>query len=122
MLGLLLMPGLRRAAAWRAMVTPLASIIGSGFLVIAPVMASVSGADAVRDMVLIIAAAWLIGGVIRFNIRHGEPDENGQTPLPVVSALSEICLSVAYVISTAFYIRLLASFALSQGHWAGKLN
>jgi hypothetical protein len=121
-LGLLLMPGLRQAPAWRAMVTPLASIIGSGFLVIAPVMASVSGSDAVRDMALIILAAWLIGGVIRFNILHAEPGDGGSVPLLAVSALSELCLSAAYVISTAFYIRLLASFALSQGHWAGKLN
>ena len=39
-LGLLLLPRLRTWSGWRATVTPLASIIGSGFLVLGPIPVS----------------------------------------------------------------------------------
>ena len=38
LLGVLMLPRVRDARAWRATVTPLASIIGSGFLVLGPIL------------------------------------------------------------------------------------
>lgn len=39
----LLQPRLMHAPAWRATITPLASIIGSGFLVAGPILAHAAG-------------------------------------------------------------------------------
>ena len=111
------LPGIRNNPGWRAMVTPLASIIGSGFLVIAPMLAEISGRFAVLDMVGIVVVAFVIGAVIRFNIAHSEPLQTGKVDCPTglitATRLAQSALTVAYVISVAFYIRLLASFVLS---------
>ncbi len=112
----LLRPALRRARFWRATVTPLASIIGSGFLVIAPLLAQVAGGNAIFAMLAIVGVAYLIGEVIRFNIRYAEPvllqGDGPVAPLALRAAerFSNIALALAYVVSVAFYVRLLASF------------
>ena len=119
--GVSMMPRLRNNRWWTATVTPLASIIGSGFLVVAPLLASVAGSYALAAMLLIVVLAYFIGAVIRFNIRHAEPlESSGQGPagLRHAARLSGIGLTLAYVISVAFYIRLLASFALSMTPFA----
>ena len=61
---------------WKATVTPLASIMGSGFLVSAPLLAGIVGNLAVVCMALLLALAYMVGGAIRFNIRYFEPIEN----------------------------------------------
>ena len=71
--GLLLSRPPRKNRAWRATVTPLASIIGSGFLVVAPILGHLLGIYAFLGMLLITLLAIEIGEVIRFNIRHAEP-------------------------------------------------
>ena len=71
--GLLLQPALLGQRFWRATITPLASIIGSGFLIIAPLLGSIAGERALAAMLLILLLAYSVGGVIRFNIRHAEP-------------------------------------------------
>ncbi|GAF68955.1 unnamed protein product, partial [marine sediment metagenome] len=53
--------------------TPLASIFGSGFLVIVPILAGAVGAYSVVAMVAVCALAIAVGSVIRFNIKHAEP-------------------------------------------------
>jgi hypothetical protein len=53
---------------WKATVTPLASIMGSGFLVSAPLLAGIVGNLAVVCMALLLALAYMVGGAIRFNI------------------------------------------------------
>lgn len=53
--------------------TPLASIIGSGFLVSVPLLAGEVGNWSVFAMAALIGAAYLVGAAIRFNIRHVEP-------------------------------------------------
>ncbi len=113
--GILFLPGIRDNRSWRATVTPLASIIGSGFLVIAPILGHLLGARAVLGMLSIVALAYAVGAVIRFNMRHAEPRlESGELP-PGASwteRLANTALSLAYVISVAFYLRLLSAFAL----------
>lgn len=114
--GISMLPKLRENIWWAATVTPLASIIGSGFLVIAPLLAAVAGAYALAAMVAIVLLANAIGQVIRYNITHAEPLESSQhapAGFKATGKLASAALSVAYVISVAFYIRLLASFALS---------
>ncbi|MCF6274017.1 MAG: hypothetical protein L3J37_12685 [Rhodobacteraceae bacterium] len=113
--GVSMLPGVRNNIWWGATVTPLASIIGSGFLVIAPLLAAVAGSYALAAMLGIILLAYAVGHVIRYNIHYAEPLESGGGPRGLVfsSRVASASLSVAYVISVAFYIRLLASFALS---------
>ncbi len=111
-----MMPRIRENIWWNATVTPLASIIGSGFLVIAPLLAAVVGSYALAAMLGIVLLAYSVGHAIRYNIQHAEPLEGSpKAPrgLKFSTKLSGASLSVAYVISVAFYIRLLASFALS---------
>ncbi len=117
LVALLLWPRVRDSVAWRATVTPLASIIGSGFLVVVPLLAGEFGGYAPWAMVLVVVVAYAIGAVIRFNIRHTEPLLAEAHAAPLVRRLdflSDIALALSYVISVAFYLRLLASFALSS--------
>lgn len=111
-------PRLRKSTDWKAMVTPLASIMGSGFLVSAPLLAGVVGRNALWCMAGLLAVAYAIGGAIRFNIRHFEPIENRGLGLPQDLALiSRLVLAGAYFISVTYYLQLLAAFALQlAGH------
>ncbi len=120
--GLSMFPKIRDNVYWRATVTPLASIIGSGFLVIAPLLANVAGSYAVAAMALIVVLAYAIGHAIRFNILNSESlveSATGPFTLTTAGKVSDLALTAAYVISVAFYIRLLASFALSMTPWTG---
>jgi len=110
-----LSPRLLRNRAWRATVTPLASIIGSGFLVAAPVLAQTAGRYAVIGMLCLCAVAWLFGSAIRHNIRVVEPlIEPDGSPLWLerMDKASDLSLAVAYFISVAYYLNLFAAFAL----------
>ena len=94
-----------------ATVTPLASIMGSGFLVSAPLLAGIVGNLAVVCMALLLVLAYMVGGAIRFNIRHFEPIENkGHGPAQDIAFLSRIVLVGAYFISVTYYLELLAAF------------
>ena len=61
-----------RSDGWRATVTPLASIIGSGFLICGPLLAREFGSAAIFAMGLLLVIAYAAGWVIRFNITHVE--------------------------------------------------
>lgn len=111
----LLGPRARNSRSWAATATPLASIIGSGFLVVAPLLGATVGHWAPVAMVGIVVIAWLIGDVIRHNILHVEPLVEGQSPKSFVTRLDSAsgwALAVSYVISVAFYLRLLSAFVL----------
>ncbi|MDF1691362.1 MAG: hypothetical protein P1U47_03240 [Zhongshania sp.] len=111
----LMLPALRRARDWRATVTPLASIIGSGFLVVAPLLTSSFGNYAVLAMLLIVITAYGLGDAMRYNILHVEPLLIKQTPplgLAQREQLSRVVLAFAYVVSVSFYLQLLAAFVL----------
>ncbi|RAP57218.1 hypothetical protein [Oleiagrimonas sp. MCCC 1A03011] len=113
-LGVLLWPTVRRRPAWRATVTPLASIIGSGFLVVGPVLAGVAGSWATAAMIGLCVLAWLFGSAIRFNIVHAEPLRDSETRphLQALDRLSEVMLAFAYFISVAYYLNLLGAYLL----------
>ncbi|MFW5489099.1 MAG: hypothetical protein ACNI3A_11900 [Desulfovibrio sp.] len=127
------------SSAWRATITPLASIMGSGFLVCAPLLYANVGNYAVWAMSGLLVLAYGVGSVIRFNIRYAEPvfAEHGpagkgspdQHPLHVghcngaqgvgpagpasmLEKASHIVLVGAYCISVSYYLQLLAGFGL----------
>ena len=110
----LLHPGLRRRPLWRATVTPLASIIGSGFLVLGPVLVHDFGQAAPLVMLILCLLAFGFGASIRANIqRIGEwPAQDSQA-----ERISGWILSVAYMISVAYYLNLFGAFAVSLSPW-----
>ena len=104
-------PRLRSSTSWQATVTPLASIMGSGFLVCAPLLANTVGNLAVFCMAGLLVLAYAVGGVIRFNIRHFEPIENdNHGPAQTVGFISRLVLACAYFISVSYYLQLLGAF------------
>jgi hypothetical protein len=104
---------LAASSSWKATVTPLASIMGSGFLVCVPLLAGIVGNLAVVCMGLLLVLAYMVGGVIRFNIRHFEPiEDKGHGPAQVIAFLSRMVLAGAYFISVTYYLELLAAFVL----------
>lgn len=108
--GILLYPPLARATLWRAAITPLASIIGSGFLVLGPILSLSFGGWAPLVMAGLCVVAYLFGGAIRFNIAYLDRAQGDGSPQPLETAASW-ALALAYVISVAYYLNLLGSFA-----------
>ena len=113
-LSFMLLSKIRNSPFWRATITPLASIIGSGFLVAAPLLQSIMGNHATISIVLILVLAYFVGSAVRFNICHAEPllATGKSRELGRQNRVSDISLSLAYFISIAFYVRLLSSFLL----------
>jgi hypothetical protein len=104
---------LGRSADWRATATPLASIMGSGFLVSAPLLAGIAGSFAIVCMAALLGLAYAVGSAVRFNIRYFEPIEKaGHGPAQDLAFTSRVVLVGAYFISVSFYLQLLAAFAL----------
>jgi len=109
-------PRLTNSKDWHATLTPLSSIIGSGFLIIAPLLTSVVGMYSPIAITGIVLLAYAIGGVIRFNIIHAEPLLHDREANPVIykiDLLANTTLSFAYVTAIAFYLSLLSSFLLT---------
>lgn len=109
---ILLYPRLANAPLWRAAITPLASIIGSGFLVLGPILDASYGRDALLVMAALCIVAYLFGAAIRFNIRHVEGQAAGAMIRRLESA-SSWALAFAYIVSVAYYLNLLGAFAVS---------
>ena len=100
---------------YRAIATPLASIFGSGFLVIVPILAGAVGPYSVFAMAAVCALAYAVGSVIRYNIAHAEPDLAAKPSEFTLSfeRASDLALVVAYIVSVCLYIHILASFVLT---------
>jgi len=104
-----------KSSWWAATVIPLASIIGSGFLVVAPILQMSMGTYAAYAMAGLVTVAYLIGAAIRFNIRHVEPKLAAGTlhPAPhTLEILSQWALSFAYIVSVTYYLALFGDFLL----------
>lgn len=97
-----------------AMSTPLASIFGSGFLVIVPVLASGVGPYAVRAMLAVAFVAFNTGAIVRHNILCAEPvlAAGKQRATLMLERLSDVALVAAYVVSVCLYIHILSAFVL----------
>jgi hypothetical protein len=122
--GVLLYPRLSRLPLWHAAITPLASIIGSGFLVLGPILNQGWGGYAPLVMAALCAGAWAFGAAIRSNITH-----RVDTPRPQIEQRLETAaswtLAFAYVISVAYYLNLFGAFGVSltpfDSHFAANL-
>ncbi len=104
-----------RSESWAATVTPLASIIGSGFLISGPLLAREFGGAAFWAMALLLLIAYAVGAVIRWNIIHVEnylADKPFHDSIMWSARITQVVLAGAYAVSVAYYLKLLAEFAL----------
>ena len=109
-------PRVTQNNSWHATLTPLSSIIGSGFLILPPLLVSVVGLYSPVAVVGIVLFAYAIGSVIRFNISHAEPllhDRKAHPLIYKVDLVANAALSFAYVTAVAFYLSLLSAFLLT---------
>lgn len=97
------------------MSTPLASIFGSGFLVVVPVLASAVGPWAPLAMIAVALVAFGVGTIVRHNIVCAEPVlAAGEKRLTVIfERVSDVALVGAYVISVCLYVHILSAFVLT---------
>ncbi len=103
----------RRFTVIEAAVTPLASILGSGLLIVVPVLERTLGALAVFGVIGICVIAWLVGTVIRHNVLVVERLSAAGTLDRLTARLDEwgnAVIVVAYVISVALYLRIMAEY------------
>jgi hypothetical protein len=119
---LLLHPRLAGNRLWRATITPLASIIGSGFLVLGPILKASYGDAAPLVMLGLCLGAYAFGGAIRFNIRaiaSGDPRPRAEARLETLASWS---LAFSYVISVAYYLNLFGAFGVSLTRFDDPLH
>lgn len=120
--GLLLWPRLARARLWRATITPLASIIGSGFLVLGPVLEHSYGLYAPVVMAILCLTAYAFGDAIRFNITRRMDGAGQRDPIEErLETLASWSLAFAYIISVAYYLNLFGAFAVNLTAFSGAL-
>lgn len=106
-----------------ATVTPLASILGSGLLIIVPILERTLGALAVFGAIGISIVAWFVGTVIRHNVRVVEPaDAKGEldTVTTAILRFGDAVIVIAYVISVALYLRIMAQYIVAFFESAGS--
>jgi len=111
---------------WRAMTTPLASIIGSGFLVLGPILTVSYGKYAPLVMVALCVVAYLFGAAIRFNIAATDQQKiESDHTIHTLENLASWSLGFAYIISVAYYLNLFGAFGVSltpaNTPWNAKL-
>ncbi len=99
----------------RASVTPLASIFGSGFLIIVPILERTLGGWSVLGMLGVLAVAWWAGSAIRHNVIAVEPqlaDGTLDQATRRIERFADWIIVAAYVASIALYVRILAEFVV----------
>lgn len=120
---LLLSPRFSKSKVWRATVTPLASIIGSGFLVLAPILVSAYGRNAPLVMAGLCLGAYLFGAAIRFNIfARNEPNPVEDVTAERLEIGASWALVFAFMISVAYYLNLFGAFGVSLTPYNGAIN
>lgn len=109
----LFIPRLSNAILWRATITPLASIIGSGFLVLGPILLVSYGRYAPLVMALLCIMAYAFGAAIRSNIATLDTGQKPSVLVMNLELLASWTLAVAYIISVAYYLNLFGAFGVS---------
>ena len=110
---LLLWPRLANAPLWRATITPLASIIGSGFLVLGPILNVSYGAIAPFVMIGLCSVAYLFGMAIRYNIHSIDRKKSQPEGAAKLERAGSAVRAFSYVISVAYYLNLFGAFGVS---------
>ena len=111
---LLWSPKIQRSVTWRAMTTPLASIIGSGFLVLGPILDAAYGKYAPLVMALLCVGAYLYGAAIRYNMAViGTTAASANVLSETLETAASWSLGFAYFISVAYYLNLFGAFGVS---------
>lgn len=113
-------PELRKQDTWRAMITPLASIIGSGFLVLGPILEHAYGGWGPAVMAALCVVAWGFGAAVRHNI--AVIDTRPAAATGGLETLASALLGFAFTISVAYYLNLFGSFGLSLTPWDTPTN
>ena len=108
----LVWPRLSKSKEWRAMITPLASIIGSGFLVLGPILNASYGKYAPLIMLALCGAAYLFGHAIRYNIAAISTEKSRPPLVQKLETSASWMLSFAYIISVTYYLNLLGAFGI----------
>lgn len=104
-------PSMLKSQFWRATITPLASIVGSGFLIAGPILYETAGNMAWLAMLSLCGIAYLFGSAVRENI--SDIEASGETTFEKgLDRVSNLVLSAAYFISVAYYLNLFAAFGL----------
>lgn len=109
----LIWPRVANSILWRATITPLASIIGSGFLVLGPILDVSYGRYAPLVMIGLCAIAYLFGSAIRFNIADIETNTSQSALLVRLEVAASIVLTFAFIVSVAYYLNLFGAFGVS---------
>ncbi|MBL1429973.1 MAG: hypothetical protein COA60_000365 [Robiginitomaculum sp.] len=117
----ILQPKVYSSTGWRATITPLASIIGSGFLILGPVLVGSFGKMAVLAMAALCVLSYLYGSAIRFNIARIEVNPKRSHYELSLDYLASWALAFAYIVSVAYYLNLLGAFAISLLPFASAL-
>ena len=110
---ILIWPRVSNSIVWRATITPLASIIGSGFLVLGPILDVSYGGYAPLVMAGLCAVAYLFGSAIRFNIADIDAQSPSSRLVDTLEVVSSIVLAFAFIISVAYYLNLFGAFGVS---------
>lgn len=106
---------------WRATITPLASIIGSGFLILGPILSQAYGGYAPLVMIGLCLLAFAFGAAIRANITsHTEPQTGAL--ITTMETLSSWVLAFAYIISVAYYLNLFGAFGVRLAFTGGTFE
>ena len=101
-----------------AITTPLASIFGSGFLVMVPILVGAVGEYAIYAILAITFVAYNVGNIIRFNIKYVEPllANGASNTTRYLEKISDFALTLAYVVSVSLYLHILSAFVLTGLH------
>ncbi|MDX2482712.1 MAG: hypothetical protein QNK42_03545 [Pseudodonghicola sp.] len=110
---IMLWPRVANAQLWRATITPLASIIGSGFLVLGPILDVSYGAFAPAVMLGLCVVAYLFGSAIRFNIARIDQQSKRQGLVILTETVASAVLAFAFIISVSYYLNLFGAFGVS---------
>lgn len=105
-----------------ATATPLASILGSGLLIIVPVLERILGSLSVLGAAAVCGLAYLVGTAVRHNVRVVEPQVEAGDAEPLLRRLdrtADAVIVVAYVISVALYLRIMAQYVVTYLEPAG---
>lgn len=109
----LVWPRVANSVVWRATITPLASIIGSGFLVLGPILDVSYGGYAPLIMMGLCVIAYLFGSAIRFNIADIEARPDPTVFLVGLETAASAVLAFAFTVSVAYYLNLFGAFGVS---------